>query len=513
MQHASIEKSAYLDSVSLMRISRKIREIEGVRDAIVAMATDSNLLLIQEAGFDLSKLSEATAHDLIVAVDVEDETALEAARSRIREELAGGTTREGSMAVPSPRSLEDTLVDHPEVNLVLVSVPGPFAAHEARKALAAGRHVMIFSDNVAVEDEKALKIMARDRGLLCMGPDCGTAIINGVGLGFANQVPRGSIGIVSASGTGAQEVSSIAARQGFGMSQVIGTGGRDLSPLVGGITTIAALRVLARDPETEVVVLISKVPDREVAELVLTEARKGGKPCVVHFAGDAREGKEGNLVFARTLAGAASEATGAAAGDSRLRSTESPDVESRLKNLQATLASSRRFLRGLFSGGTLAQEAVSLIGPDLGTIRTNMNITGSPRLDDPAVSIGHSVVDLGDDTFTRGRAHPMIDQTYRLVRLAREVRDPETAVILLDVVLGYGCNEDPGGEIARHLKELRRDGPAIEGGPIAIASICGTYDDPQGYDRQRDALEEAGVVVARTNAGACALALTVLKGR
>src|SRR5580704_9603583 len=98
---------------------------------------------------------------------------------------------------------------------------------------------MIFSDNVPIAEEASLKHEARERGLMVMGPDCGTAIIGGVPLAFANAVPRGDIGIIGASGTGIQEVSTLIARAGRGVRHAIGTGGRDMHAEVGGLTTLA----------------------------------------------------------------------------------------------------------------------------------------------------------------------------------------------------------------------------------------------------------------------------------
>lgn len=502
MKKILVEKSAYLDSVSLMRISKKATEADGIKSAMVAMATDTNLLLLEEAGFDPGGAAGATANDLIIALDAADAASLESALALVRRQIEGGATA-GERAERAPRSLEGALKARPDLNLVFISVPGRFAAVEAHRALEAGRHVMIFSDNVPIEEEVRLKALGRANGLLVMGPDCGTAIINGVGLGFANAVPRGNVGIVSASGTGVQEVSSALARLGVGVSHLIGTGGRDASAAVGGVTTMMGLKALAADGSTDVIVIISKVPDEAVGRDILGLARQGGKPCVIWFAG--REGGPGgdNLEFAGTLADAARRAARAATG----REMELPVMESQralLTRLKGRLTSGRKFVRGLFGGGTLGQEAVFLLRPSLGRINTNMKLPGTSFLDDPSASPGHTIVDLGDDVFTRGRAHPMIDQAYKLARMAREFEDPETAVVLVDVVLGYGCNADPGGEVARALHKLKPKHGTDEG-PLAVVSLCGTYDDPQDYGRQKRELESAGAVVAETNELACAL--------
>src|SRR5690606_14776291 len=125
--------------------------------------------------------------------------------------------------------------------------PGVYAAFEAFRALENNLNVMMFSDNVTVEDEIKLKDLAVKKDLLMMGPDCGTAIINGVGLCFANKIKRGPIGLVAASGTGLQEVTVLIDQFGGGISQAIGVGGRDLSKDVMGRMTLHAINALNAD--------------------------------------------------------------------------------------------------------------------------------------------------------------------------------------------------------------------------------------------------------------------------
>lgn len=507
MKKIFIEESAYLDSVSLMRISKKATEARGIESAMVAMATDTNLLLLKEAGFDPEGAAGATSNDIIIALDATDAASLERALALVRHEIEGGATA-GERVEYAPRSLDGALKARPDLNLVFISVPGRFAAVEAHRALKAGRHVMIFSDNVPIEEEVKLKAMGRASGLLVMGPDCGTAIINGVGLGFANAVPRGNVGMVSASGTGAQEVSSALARFGVGISQLIGTGSRDVSAAVGGVTTIMGIKALAADESTKVIAIISKVPDGAVGRDILGLARQSDKPCVIWFAGQEARPREDNLEFAGTLADTARRAARAATG----RELGLPEMDggaTLVTDLRGRLTVGRKFVRGLFGGGTLGQEAVFLLKPSLGCINTNMRLPGTSFLDDPSASPGHTIVDLGDDALTRGRAHPMIDQTYKLARMAREFADPETAVILTDVVLGYGCNADPGGEVARALHKLKPTRGAA-GGPLVVVCLCGTYDDPQDYARQKRELESAGALVKETNESACALVSAIV---
>jgi succinyl-CoA synthetase alpha subunit len=509
MKKIIIEKSAYLDSVSLMRVSKKAGEAAGVNSAMVAMATDTNMLLLKEAGFDPAGASGATPNDLIIALDAVDEASLEAALDLVSREIQGGAAPEGEAGY-TPRTLDGAIRARPDLNLVFISIPGQFAAAEAEVALASGRHVMIFSDNVSIEDEVRLKALGRVNGLLVMGPDCGTAIINGVGLGFANAVPRGNVGIVSASGTGAQEVSSVLARLGVGVSQLVGTGGRDVSAAVGGVTTTMGLKALISDKETEVIVIISKVPDEAVGAEILGLARQGGKPCVIWFAGQEAMPGGGDLTFGGTLADTARLAAAAATGKTFGAPSEE-DISALTSRTGAAVPPGRKFVRGLFGGGTLGQEAVFILRPGLGEVHTNMKLPGTSLLSDPSASEGHTIVDLGDDAFTRGRAHPMIDQSYKLARITKEFEDPETAVILLDVVLGYGCNMDPGGEIAGVLKKLREKVPE-DGAPAVLVSLCGTHDDPQGHARQKQQLEAAGAVVTDTNELACMVVAKLIGG-
>ena len=527
MKKIKVEKSTYLDSISLMGISKRVSETAGVKTAMVAMATDTNLLLLKESGFDLAEVKQASANDLLIAVDARDGVSMEAAFALAERavrgegggavaggaggEVGSGAAQGSAESVRGPiavHGLESGLRLHPEINLVLISVPGRFAAFEARRALRAGRHVMIFSDNVPIEDEKALKSIAAERGLLLMGPDCGTAMINGVGLGFANNVPRGPVGIVAASGTGAQEVSCILARIGVGVSHIIGTGGRDVSDAVGGAMTLAGLSALAHDPATQVLVVISKLPSPAVAHEITGAAAASDKPCIIYFAGSGGAARRDSVVFARTLADTAAAAATACGASPRALLCEEAENERLIADLGKRLPRSRKYVRGLYSGGTLAQEAVVLLGERLGEIATNMKMPGTELLKDPAVSKGHTVIDLGDDAFTRGRAHPMIDQALRLARVSKEMCDPYAGVVLLDIVLGYGCNPDPAGEIARTL-----DDAPTGSRPIVIASICGTAGDPQGYDRQKQMLEAADVVVAETNASACELVVRLLGRR
>lgn len=371
----------------------------------------------------------------------------------------------------------------------MISVPGEFAAAEARAALERGLHVMIFSDNVSLEEEVALKRLARARGLLAMGPDCGTALIGGVPLAFANAVPRGAVGLISASGTGLQEVSCLLARAGHGVSHGIGVGGRDLSAPVGALMTLAALDALDRDAATRRIILISKPPAPEIAAKVIARAAACAKPVVLCLLGAAGVKLPRGVRAARTL-------EEAALGAARARRTDSP----------RRLARRKGRLRGLYSGGTLAAEA-QIVLMDAGlAVRSNAPVPGAARCA-AARGAAHTIIDLGGDEYTRGRPHPMIDPELRMAELRRVLRARDTALVLLDVVIGYGAHADPAGLIADTLRAARGAHPPV------LASVTGTDADPQSYTRQVQTLRAAGVTVADSNAAAARLAARMLGAR
>jgi FdrA protein len=369
--------------------------------------------------------------------------------------------------------------------------------------------VLLFSDNVSIEDEVALKRYAVQQGLLMMGADCGTAILNGAALGFANVVPRGPVGIVAASGTGLQETSSLLARLGVGVSQGIGTGGRDLKEAVGGLTMLQGLRALQADPQTEVLLLVSKPPAPAVAERVLAQVRKSDKPAVVCFlGGDPTPIVRAGAHPARTLQEAAYRAAALAGGavDHASIAHEGADLQVQAATLRGRLRAGQRYVRGLYSGGTLATEALIVWQEMLGDVRSNVPLRTEFKLEDVTQSVGHCAVDLGEDVFTVGRLHPMLDHELRIRRLMQEEADPEVAVIVLDVVLGYGAHSDPASELGPAIRRARALAQGAGRELLVVVSVTGTDGDPQGLSRQVQALEQAGAIVAPSNAAAARLA-------
>lgn len=520
--HVLVRKDAYFDSVFLMRISREMKSLQGVNDAVVAMATPHNKALLADSGYAAPELTEAGPNDLVIAVRLEDDRInADALKNKVEGMLqadarpAASDASDAAGPAKRPRSLEAALQSVPDANLALISVPGAYAAREARRALALDRHVMLFSDNVSVEDEIALKREAVTRGLLMMGPDCGTAIINGKPLAFANVVRRGGIGVVGASGTGIQEITCCIDRLGGGITQAIGTGGRDLSDRVGGLMTLLGIEALAADAQTQVLVIVSKPPSPAVASRVVEALKQTGKPAVVHFVGaelPPPDAAHPRLVYADTLAGAAEEAC-------RLAGIAiAPNAHQNFDAEQLALAAARlrpgAKLRGLFCGGTTGHEALVLLERKGFSIHSNLHHKGPLKIRGTDFARGHVVLDLGADEFTVGHPHPMIEPALRNERLAGEMKDPEVGILLFDLVLGYGSHPDPAGVLAEGLAETRRirEHNAPPGHElIAIASITGTWNDPQGFEKQRNSLAEAGVIILPDNRRAVAFAASLLE--
>ena len=461
--HVELRPGAFADSVTLLQVSRTVQGLPGVAAAQVAMATELNLEVLAGMGFDIP--SEATPNDLVVALRLDDPDGLDAALAGVAQALAEATRRPtGAAEVEPPRTTGAALREAPDA-VVLVSVAGPHVLPEAMDAVDAGRDVMIFSDNVPVAEEVALKRAAADRGVLVMGPDCGTAVVDGVGLGFANVVTPGPVGIVAASGTGCQQLLALLDHAGVGVSSALGVGGRDLSAEVGGLATREALRRLDEDPAVELIVLVSKPPAPEVATDVTAYADALATPVELALLGPGQP-----------------DLTAAAERVLQRLGREVPEwpVVSRQALAHLPRPAGQR-IAGLFVGGTLCKEASIIAGPEAGTF-----------------------IDFGDDQYTQGRAHPMIDPTLRLEELARVTADPEVGVVLLDVVLGHGAEADPAALLA----------PALESVPQPVVlTVVGTAADPQDLARQVQALTAAGAEVHLSNALATRRAVELLGSR
>ncbi len=490
MIHAiSLYPETYVDSVVQLVGSRALLGVDGIEWASAAMATPGNVATLEKEGFDTqAELASAGANDLFIAVRAESQDAVDAARKAGEKALFEAA--DGKDADPGerpPRTLAEAVARQPGSNVAVVSVPGDYAALEAHKALSAGLHVLLFSDNVPVDDEIALKERAAGLGLLVMGPGAGTAMLGGTCLGFANVVAGGRVAVVAAAGTGAQEAAALLDRWGVGVAQVIGLGGRDLSARVGGRMALTAVRGLAADPDVDAILLVSKPPDAAVAQAVLEAA--AGTPVVAALIGVADDiTAPPGVTVTRTLEAGALAAVRAAGGTP-------PDVTEGLadavRGAIADLPERRTLVRGLFSGGTLCYESLVVLADVLGDVYSNTPLRSELAV--PAPDHAHTCLDLGEEEYTKGRPHPMIDPAARIEVLRSHGADPEVAAIVLDVVLGYGAHPDPAAELAPECARIVADG-----GPRVVVYVLGTDGDPQGLERQRRAFTDAGCLVTTT---------------
>ena len=483
----AVRKGFYLDSVALMRVSKTLTQEAGVQEAALMMGTPANKEIMSDAGILNVDGQNAEGGDLVIAVRADNQQVADDVLDLANDRLQT-PQRSGEASTWMPRTVAQAAQTNTRANIALISVPGQFAVVEARKALSAGLHVMMFSDNVPIEDELSLKLQARTLGKLMMGPDCGTAIISGVPLAFANAVPRGDIAIVGASGTGIQEISCLIARAGAGISHAIGVGGRDLSSHIGGITTLMAIDALEQDATTRQIVLVSKPPALDVMNQVLTRLAASEKPSILCFVGAPEIDVPNNVTQVSTLEEAAQCALGS-------MQTERAEVAA-----PAVINSGE--LVGLFSGGTLCAEAQSIaLGANI-EVASNAPVPGVSK--STSATTGHRLLDLGADEYTVGKPHPMIDPSERDSMLRNALLAGETGVVLVDVVIGFGANPDPAGELVSALTGVGDRRVAV------IASVTGTDGDPQVRANQVAKLEQAGIYVASSNAAATRLALACI---
>lgn len=492
----------YVDSVVQLSGTRAMRGLDGVVWASAAMATPANVETLAAEGFDTSEIGHAGANDLFVAVNADTDELADSAREAGEAAMfAPRTNASGEAAEKPARTMAQAIARQPDTNVAVISVPGDYATLEAHKALSAGLDVLLFSDNVSVEDEIALKERGNRIGRLIMGPGAGTAMLGHTCLAFANVVKEGSIAVVAAAGTGAQEAAGLVDRWGAGVSHVIGLGGRDLTAKIGGLTAKQAMGRLVADDNTEIIFLVSKPPNPQVAQEVLAAAK--GKKVVAALIGIDKdfEAPEGVIVTRTLEAGAIAAA--------KLAGRTPPDVTEGLvdqvREIADKMPAERTLVRGLYSGGTLCYESLVVLGETLGDVYSNTPLDKSLGL--PAPEGAHTSLDLGEEEYTKGRPHPMIDPEARIELLREQAADPKVAAILMDVVLGYGSHENPAGELGPVFKEIRD-----AGGPQVIVYVLGTQQDPQGYEAQKKAFEEVGVLVTQT-AQRAALAAAAIASR
>lgn len=499
MLHTIIEKNSYHDSIVLMLLTNHLKEIAGVNNVQVMMGTPANKDIFKTGGLATPELDQATPNDMVVVVDVDDEALIDqvvAESKNYLEEQSQAKEDEGT--TERVRTWDKVLEVGKDAPLALISIPGVYAAPEIERALDAGKHVFCFSDNVSIEDEARLKKLAHEKGLLLMGPDCGTGVANGIPLAFANRTRRGEIGIVGASGTGIQEVATTIHKLGGGVTNAIGTGGRDLKAAVDGTTLKDGVALLDQDPSVKVIVVISKPPAKEVRDSVMDLLRAAHKPVVVVFMGERPDHHEEGLYQAYTL-----EETAHLAVD-LLNGQQPTAVAEELPVPDVKLAEGQKNIKAYYSGGTLAYEAATMINDTVG-LNAESGVDGAILNQD-----GYEVLDLGDDVYTQGRPHPMIDATVRKQMMTDAGQDPETAVILIDDVLGYGTHDDMAGELAPTIKKVIADAKAQGRELPVVATIVGTDLDIQDCAGQKKTLEEAGAVVCQSNAQAVKVALALI---
>lgn len=500
MLYTVIKKNSYQDSINLMLLTNSINTLNGVKKCSIMMGTAANKDIFKNSGL-LTKEAEATApSDMIIVVDTDDEKVVNKVLEESDKFLNDLAVKKTKTSIESVNSLEAALEEMPDANLALFSIPGEYAADEIEKALDKGLNVFSFTDNISLDDEIRLKKKAHEKGLLLMGPDCGTGIISSIPLAFTNVVRPGNIGIVGASGTGIQEVTTIINRLGGGVVHAIGTGGRDLNESVNAITMRDAIIGLENHDPTDVIVVISKPPAKRVRDEIVELLQSVSKPVVAIFLGEKPDHHEGNVYLAHTLEETAKIAMDLA-NNLPVKENYLDDINYEVK----TPLSKEKTVKGLYSGGTLASEAGMLISEALelgGLIKKEGYILKTN---------GYEVIDLGDDMYTQGKPHPMIDPDVRIEKIREYAKDENTGVILLDCVLGYGSHPNMAGALSDVIKEsiayARENGREL----YFVGTVCGTESDPQSYDESIRILEEAGVLVEDSNAKAVRLALK-LKG-
>lgn len=503
-----LRKNEYYDSIRLMRISESLRNVEGIDKIMVMMATPSNKQILRNMDFTSAEVAMASVNDMIVAIRAESEEPIERALLGLDQLLKNGEDKAESLT--SYDSLSAAISAEPEANLCVISLPGEHAIAQARTAINAGLHVIIYSDNVSLEDDRSIKELASDRGLLCMGPDCGVVNLNGVAFLTASIVNRGNIGIVGASGSGTQLIAALIDQNGFGVSQAIGVGGKDLKDEVGGLGMLMAIDALEADEATRVVVIVSRAPGESTMYDILRRVKSSSKPTVVYFIdGDAEIISMYGGIPASDLEDAARKAIGLLHGTS-VQNAEftmsEEEISAIIEKEILSMHPNQKYLRGLYCGGTFCDEAIKQLESSIGNVYSNCTSKEEFKLTDSFKSICHSLVDLGDEEFTLGRPHPVIDPEPVRLAIERESLDDSVAVILMDFILGPAINPDPVGSVIADLRKAKERFAQRGGFLSIIASICGTDRDPQNLSRQKKMLEEIGVIVMPGNAQAARLA-------
>ncbi len=493
----------YRDSVFLMNLSQTLTIKSGANQVFATMATRRNKELLARAGLLTPEIETAKPDDLAVAIDAPVELH-DNLLKMTREYLYSNSASSYGSNYISSISFDDAVLGDSKKQIALISVPGDYARYEAARALEKRLDVMLYSDNISLEDEIALKKMAKRKGVLLMGPECGTSIVNGVPLGFANNIRRGEIGIVSSSGTGAQEVSCLLDRCGLGITTAYGTGARDLIDDVGGISAITALERLASDPNTKLILVIANLPGIQTRKRLIEVYKKTKKPVFVRYLGsyDYSIEEKAGIDFASDLTELANMAINELA----------PILDSSAINLPQAPAlpeknnyHGRKFIRGIFSGGTMRSDAIDIITSKLtGTYKVYSNferenvisLTGTDK------SREHCFLDMGANEFTVGRPHSLVSPETKLERIIMELCSPETAILITDIVIGYGTAKNQASLLVQAFDKAARITNGKSREVIVLSSVCGTDNDLPSRSSEIEILKDAGIFVFGSNAAA-----------
>lgn len=505
--------NSYRDSVLLMKMAGMVRKIEGVENAEVIIATEANKGILEFNGLLTEEIKRATPNDLVVSVIAGDEAVIEKAIAAVEDMIFNGLEDDkGGKVTYSAKSIAGALAMEPEADLAILSIPGPLVKKDAMKLLDSGVNLLIFSDNVPIEDELELKRKADEKGLMVMGPDCGTAIVRGASLAFANKVRQGKIGMVCASGTGLQEVAVLIHNLGQGISHALGTGSNDVKDVIGGISMKRGLKWLEQDGSTELIVVVSKPPQKATMENLKEEFKKCRKPVIVNFLGSSQPVKrDGNVYYTDTLEETALKAL-ELAGETVDDSVAVPeDILEDIRRERELHRHKGGYMRALYTGGTLGTEAAIICRDILSGLTTNLTVPGVEKMADYNVSTKNCILDLGADEFTLGKPHPMIEPEMKNQRLLKEAADLDTAVILLDFVLGHGVNADPAGNTLYEIDKAREIADSQGRHITFVASVTGTDEDPQNREEQIRVLKDHGVLVLPSNAQAVRAAVEIVK--
>lgn len=507
MVYNIIRRNLYRDSLQLLHITDQAKKLAGVEDAVIAMATRTNKDLLRQLGLITADGARADPNDMILAFRLSNQMQLNTTMDSLERLLFGASEFSRNNTNNDSRffDVDAALHEDNSFNLAIVSIPGQFARETVMKLLEHGIHVQLFSDHVSLTTEIDLKRYAHRKGLFLLGPGAGTSIINGKAIAFANVVRRGNVGIVASAGTGLQEVSVLLDKVGLGVSQGLGVGGSDVSKEVGGVMLIDSLRALEQDKNTSIIVLIAKNPDPHVKRKVVRIIGMGiTKPVIMCFLGTPNSNSftDKSIHDAMTLHAAVSTAARVVRKGANMSpiSMTLEEVEKSIQSARSEMNHDQKYVRGLYTGGTLAHETLLVFRETIGGAFSNSPLSPEFNLVNIAKSVGDTILDMGDESFTAGRAHPMIDPTLRRLRILQEAKDKSVGIIALDFMLGYGSHPDPAGALSEDIRSAREFAQR-EGRYIAVLGhVCGTGADPQSLEGQEAKLRSAGVILYPTNA-------------